>query len=319
MIGRPVPRRLSAALRRTLRALRQIRPLVAPLSPRHRRWRRFLHELPLDPDALPRPLEEPPEGDFIICGSPRTGTTLLCAMLFQPPEVITVMEPWDGMRLSPAALFRSLRDEIERTGRLSRGRLDVGALQEGGAVRWCREGTSVPRVAMTPDAVLGVKWPGYWRYLELLPRTRFLVCLRDPVEVITSFRLAGGRVREGLQYDTAFNRDLNRALTAATDDPAVRRVLLFDYVHERILPFLSRPNVLVVRYERWFDDRHRLLDEIAAFLGVDLDPGPVRLQEPRSRSPSDPRELSLIRRYCRTAAALGYPLDRAASRRTDDS
>jgi len=60
------------------------------LSPRHRRWRRLLDSLTLDPDHLPRPVEAPGTRDFVICGCPRTGTALLTAMLFQPPRVVTV-------------------------------------------------------------------------------------------------------------------------------------------------------------------------------------------------------------------------------------
>lgn len=229
-------------------------------------------------------------------------------MLFRPPKMVTVMEPWDGMRLLPAELFRSLRGGIAASGQLSKGRLDLDALDEDGAIRWCAEGDATRALRTLDGYLLGVKWPAYWRYLELLPTTKFLVCLRDPVEVITSFRLAGGRVGRGLQYDTKFNRALNSTLTAATSDTVLRRILLFDYIHERILPHLSRPNVHVVRYERWFDDRRALLDDVGAFLGVELADGPVRLRPSQSRDAVDPAELHMIRAHCSTAEALGYTL-----------
>lgn len=286
----------------------RLREKAARLSPRRWRWERFLHDLPLDPAALDDPLPGPDPNDFIICGCPRTGTTLLAAVLFQPPQVVTCMEPWDGMRLPPAQLFESLRHEVDTTGKLTRGRLDLRELRQTGRVRWCREGM-VADVAVERPWLLGIKWPGYWHYLGRLPWTRFIVCLRDPVEVIASFKAAGGRVAKGLQYDTRFNRELNRELVEATEDPAVRRVLLFEYVHKRLLPHLARPNVLVVRYERWFDDRHVLLGEISRFLGHDVTLSHVELERPRSIDVLLPRDRDLIARYCSTASELGYGIN----------
>jgi hypothetical protein len=289
--------------------LSRARTLLAPLSPRRRRWQRFLAGLPLTV-ASGVGLEAPPAEDFILCGCPRTGTTLLTAALFQPPQVVTVMEPWDGMRMPPAELFRSLHAEIE-TGVLRRGRLDVQTLQGAGEVRWTQEGTQDVPVATTPDWILGVKWPGYWRFLDALPETRFVVTLRHPFEVVASFKQAGGQVAQGLQYETAFNRELNAHLRSATTDPSERRVLLFDYIHERLLPHLERPNVLVVRYERWFDDADGLVAELAAFLGRELHRSPALLRRPRAAAGVlDPAELELVRRTCRTAEALGYDLGR---------
>jgi hypothetical protein len=287
-----------------------MRALLAPLSPRRRRWVRHLRSLPLDPSRLGADLESPGPNDFIMCGSPRTGTALLAAALFQPPRVVTVMEPWDGMRLAPAPLFRSLREEVSSTGRLARGRLDLDALTSRGTVEWCVEGASRPIVALAPDGHVGVKWPGYWQYLSLLPHTRFLVCVRHPYEVVASYRRNGGRLAEGLQYDTAFNRTLNAELRAATDDPRVRRVLLYDYVNERILPFLDRPNVFTVRYERWADDADGLLGDLSAFLGVDVTGTAVRIRAGRGATDIEPDEAQLIQEHCRTAEALGYVLDR---------
>jgi hypothetical protein len=290
------------------RSLRRLRVTAAALSPRRRRWQRFLNTLPIDPDDLPRPLDAPDENDFIICGSPRTGTTLACAVLYQPPRVVTVMEPWDGMRLSPAALFDSLRQEIDQTGCLRRGKLDVTALMKEGAVRWCNEGHQSFETAVEPGYRLGVKWPAFWRYLDLLPRTKFVLCLRNPIETIASYKYAGGRVAEGLNYDTAFNRTMNGYLESVTRDPALRRVLLFDYIHERVLPHLNQPNVFALRYERWFTEREALTRELNTFLGVELGPGRPVLQRRRAGPALEPAEVELIRARCATADAIGYPL-----------
>lgn len=271
------------------------------VSPRHRRWRLLLESCDLDPEAMAAPMPAPGARDFIICGAPRSGTALATAALFQPPHVLTVMEPWDGLRLPPDELFASLRAEIA-TGTLRRGRLDVSALDRDGSVVWCRDGELAQPVTADPDHLLGVKWPSFWQYLDLLPTTRFVVCIRHPDEVIGSYETKGDRLGVGLEYDVAFNARTNRELLAATDDPAERRVLLYDYVYERTLPHLERPNVFALRYERWFEDRTALMGELGEFLGVRLDPDRVRVRAPIHVAGAGTRPAT----SSRVAAALGY-------------
>ncbi len=282
-------------------------------SPRRRRWERFLKSFTLDPADLERPLQEPGERDVIICGVPRSGTTLLAAALFQPPQVVSVMEPWDGMRLAPAELFRSLRKEIEATSALSRGKLDVHALHSERTVRWTKEGSQVvPLPKLSVDYVLAIKWPAFWQYLPLLPNTRFLVCVRNPLEVIESFKNQSGRLSEGLNYDIAFNQEMNRTLLAATNDPAERRILLYEYISERILPFSEAPNVLVVHYERWAKDLDGLLEDISNFLECDLTSVPVQIHQPASVNPLTAEGPNYVGRIAPLARKFGYELDNAS-------
>ncbi|HEX6207419.1 MAG TPA: sulfotransferase [Actinomycetota bacterium] len=277
------------------------------VSPASRRWRRRLRSLTLDPDRYDA-LSAPGPDDFLICGSPRSGTSLVCAALFQPPRCVVAMEPWDGLRMTPRDLFASLRDEIELTGRLRRGRLDVDALYAEGAARWVREGEADVAVPTEGRFRLGVKWPAYWRYLDRLPDTRFIVCLRHPVEVIRSFRSKGGRLGEGFDYDIPFNRSMNDELARATDSPEVRRVLMYEHINARLLPHLSRPNVLALRYERWFAEADAVLQELSAFLSVDLSEARIRIEQPRSGRDATDEERELIRTHAPSAAALGYEL-----------
>ncbi|GAA2612712.1 sulfotransferase [Actinomadura fulvescens] len=265
----------------------------------------FLAGLPLAPETLPRPLPPPGPRDFVICGCPKTGTTLLAATLWQPPRVVVCSEPWDGMRMPPATLFGSLRREL-RTGRLGRGRLDVPHLLAEHEVRWTEDGERPVRVMVDDGHLLGVKWPAFWRYLPLLPDTKFLVCLRHPYEVVHSFEYSSPTLREGYDYDTAFNRALNARL-AEHPDTAVRRVKLYDAVNAEILRHLGRRNVLPVRHERWYSEPDALVDEVAGFLGVELAPGLVRLRRPRGGDAPEVRDL--VRTHCTTAHALGYTLD----------
>jgi hypothetical protein len=276
-------------------------------------WEALRATLTLDPDELASPLEAPGAADVLICGSSRSGTTLLTAMLFQPPVAVSVMEPWDALRMAPAQLFASLRDEL-RSGELRRGHLDVGALRSTGAVVTCTHAEHEAPVALHPEYVLAVKCPALWRYLDRLPDTRFLVCVRDPREVVASCRRSPGRLAEGLDYEVPFNRAMNRSLRDATDDVLLRRVLLYDVVNARILEHVHRPEVLVVRYERWFTERDALLSELGSFLEADLSHPLARIRPPRNRvdepTAEDRREAAVIRAHCRTAEPLGYDLSR---------
>ena len=285
---------------------RRVVAKATSFTPRQRRWQRLLASLTLDPDRLSQPVAPPGPRDFIICGLPRSGTSLVTAALYQPPRVVTVMEPWDGMRLAPAELFSSLRAEIG-SGRLTRGRLDVASLLAHGRVEWCRDGDRPIAIDVAPDYLLGVKWPAFWRYLDLLPDTRFVVCVRHPAEVVASFRSTQGRLARGLEYDLAFNRGMNEQLLAATDDPMTRQILLVEAITRGVAPHLDRPNVFTVRYERWFDDRDALLESLSAFLGVDVTAPPVVV------GPRPPREdavvlTELVRRHSAAPALLGYDL-----------
>lgn len=270
-----------------------------------KRRRRFLSQFRLDPDSLPRPLSSPGDNDFVICGCPRSGTTLLCAALFQPPAVITVSEPWEGMNVPPHALFARIRNELDTGGRLQQGRLDLRALLEEAEVRWCQESKTGRPVELSGEYLLGVKWPAFWRYLELLPNTKFLVCVRDPIAVVNSFKNGSTRLSVGLDREVAFNARMNQDLRSETSNLALRRVLLYDYINERLLPHLDRPNVFTVRYERWFTERDALVEELSEFLKVRLTSGPAAIHEPKSITLND-RELALIRSHCRTAEKLGY-------------
>lgn len=242
--------------------------------------------------------------DFVICGVPRSGTTLLAAMLFQPPAVLTVNEPWDGMRMAPAELFARLREGLTRTGKLHGSRLDHASLLGRGRVRWAAQARPV-RVEASPGTLLGVKWPAYWRLLGRLPTARFLVCVRHPCAVVGSYERSGGRLALGLEYDIPFHRTMNRELESATTDLRVRRALLYERVARQVLRFAEDERVRLVRFERWFEDPQAQREEIARFLGVDLGPGPAMLSRPPER-PVDPTQLEAIRSHCPSALALGY-------------
>lgn len=286
---------------------------MSRFSPRRRRWQTFLRSFELDPRSLGSNIEPPGERDFLIAGSPRSGSTLLSAVLYQPPGVVTFMEPWDGMRFLPARLFTTLRDEIA-TGTIRRSKLDLPELMRSGNIVWSAEGATPVSVEADPDCLVGVKWPAFWQYIGLLPTTKFLLTVRHPFETISSYKRKGGALGTGLDYDIAFNRAINEELGRAAPDDELRRVLLYERINREVVTAAQRDNVLLVRYERWFEDPDQLLKEIEAFLGAKLSANHVKIRRP----PDPPRltetELELIREHCRSARELGYDLDLPASR-----
>ncbi len=285
--------------------LARARRLLRPVHPAVWRQRWSWRDLRLNPSDLALPIAPPGARDFIVTGCPRTGTSLAAAALFQPPTCITVVEPWAGMRLPPQALFEHVRST---RGDIRIGTLDFAALMEKQRVVRCPEGTSTVNVAYDDETLMGIKWPSFVQYLPLLPNTRFVVCLRHPFEVIASMAAQGGGLREGQDYALPFNRRMNQAIRHRTNVPALRRIELFDYVHERILPYLEAPNVFVLRYERWWSDPQRLLSEVGAFLGADLSQPNVQVAQ-RGEVRLSSAERALITRHSRTAHRLGYTLD----------
>lgn len=280
-----------------------VRRRLSRIRGRHRSFDAFLRTLDYVPAATER---SPGAHDFVICGSPRSGTTLACGQLFQPPRVVTVMEPWDGLRLAPHELFGRIRSDL-RSGRLTRGRLDVEALRSRGRVAWTDDEVAHDVGPVPDDVLVGIKWPTWWQYLDRLPATRFVVCLRDPLEVIDSYQRIGGRLREGAEYPVPLNESINARVRAGTWSLAVRRARLYELINRELLPHLDRPNVFALRYERWHDDPEVLRAELSAFLGIALGPWPAEIRAPEAQ-PVSPRVARIVRNHVPVAAALGYPV-----------
>lgn len=289
------------------RVRRFAQAVAAQISPRHRRWHKFLREFELDPTEMDLPVAEPGPRDFIMCGSPRSGTTMLCAALFQPPRIITYNEPWDGVRLAPEPLFASLRKEIN-AGTVARGRLDIPHLLEHGKVQWTLDGEIPVPVSVDNDYLVGVKWPTFWQYLPLLHDTKFLVTARHPFETISSYKKKGGAVLDGLDYAVAFNRRLNDTLSRRTSDPDLRRILLYEHINQEIIRTLDGANALVIQYDRWFEDIEGLRTEISDFLDVDVSFDHLSIRRSGREVALSDREIALIREHCESAATWGYDL-----------
>ena len=115
----------------------------------------------------------------------------------------------------------------------------------------------------------------------------------------------GGRLRRGLEYECAFYADLNGRLLRSTSEDAERRALLLEESLSAIMSSMDRPNVHVLRYERWFEDPDTVVSELGKFLEVDLAPGTIEITQPRSRE-VDPKTVALVAEKVPSATDLGY-------------
>lgn len=284
---------------------------VAPAVPSWRARRAYLRGLTLDLGPLGSPLPAPGPDDVVLCGVPRSGTTLLTAALHQPPRAVALVEPWLGLVLPPAELFAEVRRRLRHDGAIG-GRLDLDRLRAEGSTDWVEDRARPVEPRPDADSVLvGIKWPTYWQLLPHLPDTRFVVCVRHPHKVVASMVGARGDLRDGLDHEIPFNAGVNAELRRATRWRAERRALLYERIVAGILPHLERPNVFLVRYERWSTDAPRLLAELSDFLGVDLTEPLVRLDRGPGRPPRlTRRDRAAVAALCPSARALGYEVDR---------
>ena len=254
----------------SIRLLRPFQPaartVLRATSPRHRRWHDLLTSCTLTPDAVTA-AHSPGPRDVVICGCPRSGPALAPAAHQQPPTMATREGPWAGLRRAPDALFAPIRRDLA-TGTQRRGRLRLDLLEAEGDVAWQRDGERSFPVRLAPDGLVGVKWPSYWQLIGRLPRTRFVVCVRHPDDVVRSMAATGGRIGEGLDYDTAFTADLNHRLLRTAPTAPERRLAMYDEVYRHVLDHADEPNVFLLHYERWADDSQAVLEELSGFLDV---------------------------------------------------
>jgi len=216
------------------------------------------------------------------------------------------MEPWLGLVLPPAELFREVRRRLGEEGTVG-GRIDLDLLRAEGSTAWVEDRARTVKPRPDADSVLvGIKWPSYWQLLPLLPDTLFLVCVRHPHEVVSSMVRARGALRDGLDHEVPFNAEVNAELRRATRWRAERRALLYERIVRGVLPHLDRPNVLLVRYEHWFEDSAGLLDEVGSFLGEDVSQPQVRIGAPPDRPRLSRHDRKALAALCPSAREIGY-------------
>jgi hypothetical protein len=274
-----------------------------------------MRDAPASP-IIPGTMSPEPARDFVMTGAPRSGTTYLSAVLYRPPGVVTLSDPggvWKRFYREHGAspeifgVFADFRRRLAAgepvpvlggtDGLAGRGRVDT----------WNQKKVEQP-VAVSADFTLGMKNPEvFLAHLPLFLEAGLpcLVCVRHPVAVISSWVARKRRRGKPLK---GFSDGEAVTFRADAPDAAGRRIALHNHFCEQILDVLGHPRLMLVRYGDWFE-RPTLLDEIAAFVGIEspgrLEPPPI----PPSPIVLDADEQDRILVECRVAGELGYALD----------
>jgi len=210
---------------------------------------------------------------FFIVGSPRSGTTLLQAMLcanprfFIPPEThfMAAMRVFSGRSPKPdeAGVLEMLRREV-----CERNELPVDWEELSAELRGVNEPAAMFRVLLAhmgrryaPGCRVGEKTPGHLlfadRLLSEFPDSQIINVIRDGRDVAVSHREAFDSLPLHSAYRWREHLQLHRRLTASVDPSRYTSV----------------------RYEDLVADPEAELRRLCAFLGEPFDPAMIRQHE----------------------------------------
>jgi hypothetical protein len=265
--------------------------------------------------------------ELIITGIPRSGTSLLCNLLHrldncvalnEPPEVAAMMlesPPW-GL----ARFFRDIRRDV-LDGKPLRNKLASGKVTQDTAVAGQIE-TYHPCVAAS-DFVLGIKTtlPFLSRLPQIrrvMPNARFVVCVRDPLETLASWKTSFAHLRDadirGIQIGnpddpelTGHQRHRLAAIAAIPETPA-RRAAWWAYWADLIHDSLE--HLILVRYDDLAMNPRQTLDKFLSGWPAGNPLEPIEPSTPRAQIENlDDADISAARLLCRASAAkLGLQL-----------
>jgi hypothetical protein len=242
---------------------------------------------------------------FFCIGAAKSGTTLLARVLDQHPDIACIWESYALHPRSRSSIFNPASNSWQTHGFV---RQDVirwasiwRAQPQSFLRRILRRLTGRPYLVTSPfqrtmsealadfsrrchARVVGDKWPWYINYLdqvlEAFPQARFIHNVRDPRGLWNSAQRFKGRQRG--------NELLQRMLEQ----------------ERRVMPYLTRKNFHVLRYEDLVYEPEKTCRHLYAFLGCDYapeyltyhpkaDPYPQRWDwVPQASQPFDPRHAS---------------------------
>lgn len=258
---------------------------------------------------------------FVLTGLPRGGTTYLSAVLYHPPQVVTISDPQGVFRRhfrehgagdSILDLFAGFRDRLVDGEPIPTLEGTEGYQGKGRVDTWNQE--KVERtVSVDQDFSLGMKNPEvFLAHLDVFRKhqIRTVISVRHPISVINSWRKRtlkkqkAGTALKGFGAGVALHVDLKES------DPFERALELHEHWCSQVIEAMSDPSVMIVRHEDWYSDPGQL-SRIGAFVGVPtkdhLHPAPIAADPPDALT-SD--QVERIRSRCVLAAEFGYPLEK---------
>jgi hypothetical protein len=276
----------------------------------------------------------PASNTILLTGLPRSGTTLVCALLNECPDTVALAEP---LSLTPNGdRCRAISEIKEFIGR-ARGQLletnTAMSCHVGGVVpdNWLDEPSSPEGglrrsraqrgcirfdKPLTPAFSLIIKHPGEFSALAdlLIGHMPLYAMVRHPLAVLASWQTADLPVHHGrMPAAEAFNPDLAACL-AAEPDRLTRQVRLIGWLlstYARLLPDK------VLRYEDLISDPRASLSRMAT--EVCPSPRTFAARDPTARYPSvDFPRLAGALREIRPVAEIFYPdFDKSLTARPD--
>ncbi len=315
------------ALRRLTGSLIEEHAFLGDLMQHHAGWNELAKPNPRRHAASRLPQQD---RTLLISGISRSGTSYLCSLidahsnavgLNETPELVTALKgtltPWS----LPQYLRRTRSDILDGKpvrNKVKDGRVIADTAQED------RFDTYRPSVE-THDFVIAAKntfafLSSLARLRQVMPRARFAICVRNPVDTIASWKASFAHLRQadltirpvGGPDDPNLSPRWCEALSEieATQDLAVRRAKLWRYLAERILEDRRHGHILV-RYEDLVADPQALLARLLDGLPAGTLKDGWQAPRPRDRrSVLDARDLDAIRAVCApTAAEIGVACD----------
>lgn len=245
-----------------------------------------------------------------MTGPPRSGTTYLSAVIHDPPRTITVSDPAGMWKRYYATHGRSeaiLTELDDFRARIVAGdptptlEGTAGYAGENRVDTWNQKKKS-KTYRVNAGANIGFKNPEI--FLAHLPifiaaRLPTVITVRHPEAIISSWKNSDPRRPLGFANGDSL---IHKAIGLEAID---RRIDLLSHMTDLIIAAKDAPNVLVIRYEDWFDNPP--ISELTEFLSLDK---PFSLQ-PRLIAPDqvslEQTELELIRERLTNYQDLGYP------------
>jgi hypothetical protein len=271
--------------------------------------------------------------DVILTGVPRSGTTLVCALLNRVPSVVALDEPmplpeW-ALRMTREMVIHEIdhffvkaRNSLMHTGMAPSRQVDAQVpsnpfrdQKDDSGVRHAHGTLGVlalaPDTVLSPDFVLVVKHTaGFTGLLEQLSRKHpCFAVIREPIATLASWATIDAPIRNG-RTPAAERLDPRLAAALAKIDSVLdRQIHILEWYLER---FRCLPEYRVIRYDAIVSSGGRSLNVIA--------PAATSLAEPLSRKNDNPlydqeHMIQIGRRLIVRSGVLWDFYDRVATER----
>lgn len=257
---------------------------------------------------------------FILTGLPRSGTTYLAAVLYNPPGVVTLSEAggrWKDLYRTHGKsdkifdIFHEFRARILMGEEVSTIEGTPGFEGRGRVDTWNQKKVQ-KKITVHSEFFLGLKNPEvFLGFLEVFLNAglKCIVTVRHPAFVINSWvKRLKDRLDKSSAIEGKFANGDSVIFCSKLDRPEDRRIDLYNYMSDLIVRQMGSKNILIIRHEDWYIDRSQL-DRVSDFLGIPnigyLRPAPI---SPDPLVITD-EEHEKILRGCTIAAKFGYQIE----------